>query len=145
MNPPTAATFIPDLMRDLRGFAALCEEALSLAGREHRALAESGSYQPLEFYQLRKDLLGRLDPLMIEIRRWRQLWQQSNPVERGSISDVKAMIQMLQDLIVRILQLDRENQQSLLRRGLVPARQVNSFAAPPNHYVAGLYRRNTSH
>jgi hypothetical protein len=82
---------------------------------------------------------------MIEIRHWRQLWQQSNPVERGSVSDVKAMIQMLQNLIVRILQLDRENQQSLLRRGLVPARQVNSFAAPPNHYVASLYRRNTSH
>jgi hypothetical protein len=145
MNSATAATFIPDLMRDLRGFAVLCEEALALACREHQALAGTGNYQPFEFLQLRKDLLGRLDPLMIEIRHWRQLWQQSNPAARGNISDVKAMIQMLQDLIVRILQLDRENQQSLFRRGLVPARHVSSFAAPPNHYVASLYRRNTSH
>jgi hypothetical protein len=48
---------------------------------------------------------------------------------------------MLQDLLVKILQLDRENQQALLRRGLVPARHVASCAAPPSNYVANLYRR----
>jgi hypothetical protein len=52
---------------------------------------------------------------------------------------------MLQNLIVKILQLDRENQQALLRRGLVPARHVTSCAAPPSNYVASLYLRNTPH
>ena len=79
---------------------------------------------------------------MVGIKRWRLLWQQSSPVERDSVVDVKALIQMLQDLIVKILQLDRENQQSLLRRGLVPARHLASCAAPPSHFVADLYRRH---
>jgi hypothetical protein len=41
--------------------------------------------------------------------------------------------------------LDRENQQALLRRGLVPARHVTACAAPPSNYVASLYRRHAAH
>ncbi|HUC84826.1 MAG TPA: hypothetical protein VL970_06515 [Candidatus Acidoferrales bacterium] len=145
MNSTAPASFVPELTRDLRAFAVLCEETLALASREHQALAGNSDYQPFEFYQSRKNLLGRLDPLMIEIQHWRQIWQQCSPLERASFSGVKVAVQMLQDLIMRILQLDRENQQALLRRGLVPARHVNSFAAPPSNYVANLYRRNTHH
>jgi hypothetical protein len=82
---------------------------------------------------------------MIGVRRWRGLWQLCSPVERDRFPDVKAAIQMLQDLIVRVLQLDRENQQALLRRGLVPARHVTACAAPPSNYVASLYRRHAAH
>ena len=145
MTPAAAASFIPELTRDLCAFAVLCEDALSLASREHQALAENGNYQPSEFCRSRKDLLSRLDPLTIAMRRWRQLWQQCSPVERDSLSDIKTAIQMLQNLIIKIFQLDRENQQALLRRGLVPARHVTSCAAPPSNYVANLYRRNAPH
>ena len=51
---------------------------------------------------------------------------------------------MLQNLLVKILQLDRENQQALLRRGLVPARHVTACAAPPSHYVANLYLKHVT-
>jgi len=145
MNTTASASFIPELMRDLRAFAVLCEEALTLASREHQVLTGNGDYQPSEYCRLRKDLLGRLNPLTVGMRHWRQLWQQCSPVERDSFSDIKAAIQMLQDLIIKIFQLDRENQQALLRRGLVPARHVTSCAAPPSNYVANLYRRNTPH
>jgi hypothetical protein len=43
---------------------------------------------------------------------------------------------------MKFLQLDRENQQSLLRRGLVPPRHLPAVAAQQPHYVAGLYRRH---
>ena len=142
MNSATTASLIPELMRDLRALAALCEEALALAVQEHQALAGAGDYQPFEFHRLRKDLLGRLDPLMMALRRWRQLWRQNSAVERDRHSDVNTVIQMLQDRLVRILQLDRENQQALLRRGLVPARHVTSCAAPSSSFVANLYRRH---
>jgi len=142
MNNFPPAGFVPDLMRDLRAFAAVGEEALALAAREHQALAGAANYEPFEFYSLRKDLLIRLEPLMMGIKHWRQLWQQISPLERAGCSDVIGVIQMLQNLLVKILQLDRENQQALLRRGLVPARHVNSCSAPPSHFVANLYRRH---
>lgn len=145
MNDTRSANFIPDLMRHLRTLASLCEDALSLARREHQALATQASYQPFEFYRLRKDLLNRLDSVIVGIRNGRRLWQQISPLERDRHSDVKTGIQMVQDLILKILQLDRENQQGLLRRGLVPAGQLSSFTAPQPHYVADLYRKHASH
>jgi hypothetical protein len=145
MNNSPPASFVSDLMRDLRAFTAVGEEALALAAREHQALAGTADYEPVEFCRLRKDLIIRLEPLIVGIRHWRQLWQQISPLERAGCSNVIDVIQMLQNLLVKILQLDRENQQALLRRGLVPARHVSSCAAPPSNYVANLYRRHNPH
>ena len=145
MNNSASAGFIPDMLHDLRAFAAFGEEALALAAREHQALAGVADYEPFEFCRLRKDLLLRLESLITPLKHWRQLWQEISPLERGRCSDVNGAIQMLQDLLGRILQLDRENQQALLRRGLVPARHVTSCAAPPSNYVANLYRRHHPH
>jgi hypothetical protein len=145
MNNPTPAGFIPEMMRDLHAFAELGNEALALASREHQALSGAANYEPFDFYQVRKSLLVRLEPIIIKIKYWRQNWQLISIGERAGYPDVIAVIQMLQDLLVKALQLDRENQQALLRRGLVPARHVSAVAAPPSHFVANLYRRHASH
>ena len=145
MNNSSPTGFITDMVRDLRAFAILGEETLAITAREHQALTGAADYEPSEFYRLRKDLLSRLELLMITIKHWRQVWQHISPVERAGCSDVKTMIQSLQDLLVKILQLDRENQQALLRRGLVPARHVTACAAPPSNYVANLYSRHNPH
>jgi hypothetical protein len=133
------------MLKDLRAFAALGNETLALVVSEHQALTGAGDYQPFEFCRLRKNLIIRINSLLVKINNWRQLWQQISPIERAGHADVKTAIQMLQDLLGKILQLDRENQQALLRRGLVPARHVTSCAAPPSNYVANLYRRHNPH
>lgn len=145
MNDSRPAGPVPELLRDLRAFVALGHDILALAVREHQALAGGGDYPAFEFHRARKDLLLRLDPLTMGLRRWRRRWQECSPAERAKQTDATIAMRTLQNLIAKILQLDRENQQALLRRGLVPARQLNSFAAPPAHYVAGLYRRHTAH
>ena len=145
MNNPASAGFIPDMLKDLRAFAVLGDETLALAASEHQALAGSCDYQPFEFCRLRKNLIVRLNALIVRINHWRQLWQKTSPLERAGCVDVIGVIQMLQNLLLKILQLDRENQQALLRRGLVPARHVSSCAAPPSNFVANLYRRHTPH
>jgi len=51
----------------------------------------------------------------------------------------------IQDLLMRVLLIDRENQQALLRRGLVPPKHLSLAAGPqPSHYVASVYRRNAA-
>ena len=137
---PVSISQVPDY---LRSYLALCEEVLALVRRESQALAGSGEYQSFEFYQGRKTLLLRLDEALNLLRTWRQAWQRLDPAERAQHSEVKALLQAVQDVLVKILVLDRENQQALLRRGLVPARQVNSFASQPPHYAARLYRRHS--
>jgi len=43
----------------------------------------------------------------------------------------------------QVLLLDRENQQALLRRGLLPARHLPAAAVQRPHCVADAYRRHT--
>ncbi len=144
MNPSAFPPFISELTAHLRGYLSLCEEVLALAGRENQDLAAPADYQPFEFHQGRKALLSRLDEALNLLRTWRQAWQRLDAAERARHSEVKLLLQSVQDALVRILVLDRENQQALLRRGLVPARQVPAFASQPPHYAAQLYRRHGS-
>lgn len=142
MNPLPA--FISELTNHLRSYLTLCEDVLSLASRENQALGTAAEYQPFEFHQGRKALLSRLDESLNLLRTWRQAWQRLDPRERSQYSEVKALLQATQDALVKILLLDRENQQALLRRGLLPARQVSNFASQPPHYAAQLYRRHAT-
>jgi len=136
--------FVQELSNHLRSYLGLCEEALELTGRENQALTGSGEYQPFQFYQNRKALLSRLDQSLNLLRTWRQAWQRLDPAERAQYSELKSLLQAVQDAVVKILLLDRENQQALLRRGLVPARHVPSFAGQQPHYAAQLYRRHST-
>lgn len=130
------------LSADLRDFLALCDEALSITTREGKALSASDDYHSFEYYQQRKALLPRLEASLMQLRRWRQLWQNLNSSERARCPEVTSLFQVIQGLLMKILLLDRENQQALLRHGLMPAGHLPSPATQRPHCVADLYRRH---
>ena len=141
----TAPEFLSALSRDLREHLGFCESALALATEENRALIGGGDYQPFEFHQKRTVLLAGIDASLLRLRTWRQAWQQVAPADRDRCAEVKPLFQKIQDLLMRVLLLDRENQQALLRRGLVPPKHLSLAAGPqPSHYVASVYRRNAA-
>jgi len=132
---------LSDFAHDLRAHLALCEQVMNLAVRENQALCAQSGYQPFEFYQSRKNLLPRLEESLMALRKWRTRWQQAEAAERAGCSEVQALFQSVQALLMKVLLLDRENQQALLRHGLVPARQLP--AAQQSHCVADVYRRHS--
>jgi hypothetical protein len=136
--------FAIELSNQLRAYLVLCEEALALATRENRVLNEPGDYQAFEFCQGRKSLLSRLDQSLTLLRTWRLAWQRLDPAEREEYSEVKSLLQAVQNALVKVLVLDRENQQALLRRGLLPPRMVPAFAGQQPHFAAQLYRRHST-
>ena len=71
-------------------------------------------------------------------------WLQLSPAERRRNTAVVALFRQNQDLIMKIVLLDRENEQALLRRGLVPPTQLPSVNRQRPHFVAELYRRGGS-
>ena len=135
--------FAPEMIADLQAYQTICDEALTLTTRENQALSKAGEYQPFEFYQLRRDLLPRLENALVQLRKWREIWLRVPPAERAGCSEVKVLFQSVQGLMMKLLLLDRENQQALLRRGLVPPRHLATAAAvqQPN-FVANIYKRH---
>jgi hypothetical protein len=138
--------FAPHMIADLRAYQTICDEALVLTTRENQALSSGGEYQPFEFYQLRTSLLPRIENALVQLRKWREIWLRVPPAERAGCSEVKVLFQSVQSLLMKLLLLDRENQQALLKRGLVPPRHLAAAAVQvqkPN-FVANVYKRHVS-
>jgi hypothetical protein len=145
-NPETAPPeFLAALVGDLKVHLIFCENALALAAEENRTLHLPESFEPRLFQPQRQRLLLGLDLSLTRLRTWRQVWQEISPEEQERCSLVKPLFQSITDLLMRVLVLERENQQALLRRGLVPPRHLSLAAGPqPPHYVANLYRRHAA-
>jgi hypothetical protein len=141
-EPAVLDGFAREFSLDLQAHMDLCEEVMALTARESETLAGSGDYVSFDFYHKRKDLLPRLDQSLIALRTWRQRWQQLSPAERAACAELKSKFQVVQGLLMKILMLDRENQQAMLRRGMLPARQLPSAAVQQPHCVIDAYRRH---
>lgn len=132
-------------MRDLREHLGLCQDILTLVEREGQALRRPDPPPFAEFHQAKKNLLPRLSQSLDSLRRHRINWQKLGTDERARHPGIGMLLRQNQDLIMKIILLDRENEQSLLRRGLVPPRELPSAHRQRPHYVADLYRRQGLH
>lgn len=140
----TVATQVADALAfDLRALAAVCEELLALAKCEHQALSGPGRLQSSGSSEKRKELLPGIESLVKKLREHRTLWQRIPPAQREHFTEQKRLFQNIQGLMMKIMSLDRENQQAMLTRGLVPVQNLPPVAAQKPHFVADLYRKNS--
>lgn len=148
-NDPMAAAAAardnrPAFFAELLEYQALCREFLALFTEESRALRHSPAWSPEVFSQQRKRLLPRLEIGLNKLRSLRQWWEQMPAVERESCGEIRDLFRDIQNLLPRLLLLDRENQQQMLRRGLIPATQLPPAASQRPNFVASLYRRHAA-
>ncbi|MBP9902814.1 MAG: hypothetical protein KBH45_15240 [Verrucomicrobia bacterium] len=129
------------MVEDLRRHLALCQEVLAVVERENQALRDTEKPPGFKTLQAKKDLLPRLNQSLNQIRQHRTTWQKVDPAERAQCPEVNALLRQNQDLIMKIIVLDRENEQGLLRQGLVPTHHLPPANRQRPHYVADLYRR----
>ena len=142
MNTPLTTQFINGLTQELRTYVALCEEILNLTLRENQALAGQTTYNASEFHEKRKNLLPNIDLFLAKLRNRRLVWQQVPTTEREQHREIKPLFESVQNLLMKVLMLDRENQQIMLRRGMVPTSHIPTTATPKPNYVASVYQRH---
>jgi hypothetical protein len=129
------------LAQDLRRNLDLYRELLSLVEAEHRALNQPGSPSLAANSAAKKTLLPRLAQSLDQLRQHRASWQRRDAADRARHPEISALLRQCQDGVMKIIVLDRENEQGLLRHGLVPARHLPSARRQQPHFVAELYRR----
>jgi hypothetical protein len=133
-----------EIATELKARLALCQEILNAVEREAQALRRADKPSLFEFHQLRKNLLPRLNQSLDTLRKHRVDWQKFSPEERARHPEIGMLLRQNQDLTMKIILLDRENEQSLLRRGLLPAGELPSVNRQRPHFVADLYKRQGS-
>ncbi|NOS72118.1 MAG: hypothetical protein HOP33_19605 [Verrucomicrobia bacterium] len=134
---------IAAIIQDLRRHLALCQEILGVVESESEALRAAEGALNFTAYQAKKNLLPRLDQSLNQIRQHRSTWQRLEAAMRARFPEVPTLLRQNQDLIMKIIVLDRENEQALLRRGLVPPRHLPPASRQRPHFVADLYRRQS--
>jgi flagellar biosynthesis/type III secretory pathway chaperone len=132
---------IIDYLRQQQGFY---QEMLAMIDREGQNLRKLENGNAFENFQAKKSLLPRLNQSLERLREHRISWQKLMPDQRAKHPEVASLIRQNQDLIMKIIVLDRENEQTLLRRGLVPAQRLPSVHRQQPHFVADLYRRRAA-
>ena len=133
-----------DLARELQGYLDLCREFLALFTDENQTLRRPQPWSSISFNEERKRLLPRLESGLIKLRSFRQWWERMPAGQRESCGEIKNLFRDIQNLLPRLLLLDRENQQEMLRRGLIPATQLPPVASQRPNFVANLYQRHAA-
>ena len=144
MSTAAQPNFFVELARDLRAHLELCHECLALFTLENRGLRSAQPWQPGEFSEHRKRLLPRLESVLIKLRGSREFWQKMTQAERERCGEIKNLFQEIQNLLPRILMLDRENQQEMLRRGALPPAHLPPVQPRQPNFVNNLYRRHAA-
>jgi flagellar biosynthesis/type III secretory pathway chaperone len=138
MNTP------PEMLHALNEHLAVCQELLGVVEREGQALRQVEPPSLFQFYQQKKNLLPRLNQSLDGLRKHRVNRQKLSLEERAGQPDAGTLLRKSQDLTMKIIVLDRENEQALLRRGLVPARELPSVNRQRPNFVTDLYRRSAT-
>ena len=121
----------------------LCLEILAVIERETAALRASDCGAMTAGLPAKRKLLEHLGESVEHLRSLRQQWQQLGSEQRARYPEITALLRQVQDLIMKIIVLDRENEHALLRLGRIPARHLPSINRQRPHFVADLYRRHS--
>ncbi len=130
-----------EMRAGLQAHLGLAREVLALVEREGQSLRAQDNSSPSESHPAKKALLVRLEESVTRLKEYRSEWTRLDPATRAANADINQLIRQNQDLTMKIIVLDRENEQALLRRGLVPPREIPSANRQRPHFVADLYRR----
>jgi hypothetical protein len=141
LPPPPAPT---SLTANLQAHLTLCAEVLELVTREREALRGADPFASQAFAQQRNALLPRLTQSLDSLRRTRTAWQQLDAATRARQTEAEALMRRNQDLIMKIIVLDRENEQALLRQGLFPPGQFPTANCQRPHVVAAQYLKHVA-
>ncbi|MDX1952373.1 MAG: hypothetical protein SFY81_09310 [Verrucomicrobiota bacterium] len=133
------------LKEDLQAHLRLYREILSVVERESHSLkqAESTSSAAFDLFQAKKNLLPVLNDSLDKLRQHRATWLRLDAAERSQHPEIASLLRQNQDLIMKIIVLDRENEQILLRRGMLPSKHLPPANRQRPHFVADLYRRSS--
>jgi len=137
-------TCLSDLQRDLATHKNLCEDILVLVEGDNQRLRGSGEEAAPDSNPAKKKFLAQLTESLDKIREHRVAWLKLEPSVREGHPEIAELLRENQNLIMRILVLDRENEQALLRKGLVPTRHVPPANRQRPHFVSSMYQRHSA-
>jgi hypothetical protein len=131
------------MLQVLKDHLELTRDILGIIETESHKL-KNGNSGLHETFTLKKSLLLKLNESLDKLRKHRTEWQKLDEAVRANCPEVHQLLRQNQDLTMKMIVLDRENEQQLLRQGMIPAKHLPSAQRQNPAAVAGVYQRQAA-
>jgi|TARA_B100000959_G_scaffold284304_1_gene355538 superoxide dismutase len=128
------------LASELQAHMILCSEILAVVQQEHQKLKTSVVDDLAALQAGRQGMLERLNVAQEGIRTHKEEWMRLQPAERQQRPDIANLLKQSTDLIMKIVSLDRENEQLMLRNKLVPPNHLPPAQRQNPNLIAKMYK-----
>ena len=128
------------LASELQAHITLCGEIFAVVQQEHQKLKTSAVDDLAALQAGRQGMLERLNAAQEGILAHKEEWMRLKPEERQQRPDIANLLKQSTDLIMKIVSLDRENEQLMLRNKLVPPSHLPPAQRQNPNLVARMYK-----
>ena len=143
-QPHPEACASPDalsaLASELQAHVTLCGEIFAVVQQEHQKLKTSAVDDLAALQAGRQGMLERLNTAQEGIQAHKEAWTRLQPAERQQRPNIANLLKQSTDLIMKIVSLDRENEQLMLRNKLVPPSHLPPVQRQNPNLVAKMYK-----
>ena len=128
------------LASELQAHITLCGEIFAVVQQEHQKLKTSAVDDLAALQAGRQGMLERLNAAQESILTHKETRTRLQPAERQQRPDITNLLKQSTDLIMKIVSLDRENEQLMLRNKLVPPNHLPPAQRQNPNLVAKMYK-----
>jgi hypothetical protein len=128
------------LASELQAHITLCGEIFAVVQKEHQKLKTSAVDDLAALQAGRQGMLERLNAAQEGIQAHKEAWTRLQPAERQQRPNIANLLKQSTDLIMKIVSLDRENEQLMLRNKLVPPSHLPPAQRQNPNLVAKMYK-----
>ena len=128
------------LASELQAHITLCGEIFAVVQQEHQKLKTSAVDDLAALQAGRQGMLERLNAAQEGIQAHKEAWTRLQPAERQQRPNIANLLKQSTDLIMKIVSLDRENEQLMLRNKLVPPSHLPPVQRQNPNLVAKMYK-----
>ncbi|MBM3846641.1 MAG: hypothetical protein FJ405_10210 [Verrucomicrobia bacterium] len=143
MDSSDVSQILKSLSTALNEHQELVERLLAVVEAESRGFVDGQQSVSGGAAEAKRRLLPQVDASVRRLRAEREAWLRIPAEERQKRPEAAHQMQRVQDLLMKVILRDRENEQVLLQQGRVPAGQMARVQPPArSHFVSELYKRN---
>lgn len=136
--------------KDLREQIELCKAIYHVIEREARELKSSFNSPAGEeakgfnhTNEAREKLLPLLERSTGRIKEHRKIWESLDPMAKAAQPEINKLIVDALNSIMKIIKLDRANEEILLKSGSIPIDQIPPSLRQRPSAVANMYKKNS--
>ena len=128
------------LAHALQAHIDLCGEILQVVQQEHQQLKANQVDDLTQLQGARQGMLDKLSSAQSDISSHKDAWSALSQSQKQSMPEIGKRLSLCTDLIMKIVSLDRENEQLMLRNKIVPPGHLPPAERQNPNLVAKIYK-----